>query len=179
MLIAHMPAGYLVSRLIADKTAATTKEARLILACGLIASILPDFDLLYFYLIDNRQTLHHSYWPHIPIYWLVLFPFAYIATKRWRSIKLATLTVFANLFTHLLLDSVAGGIHWGYPVTEDLYHLITIPSQYSHWVLNFVFHWSFSFEILIVTIAAVRLKKQLVGCIRPSRLENGKKKKNP
>ena len=158
MLIAHLPAGYLTSRFIADKTATTAKEARIILACGLFASILPDLDLFYFYLIDNQQTLHHSYWPHIPFFWLVIFPFAYFATKKWRILKLATLTIFANLFVHFLLDTVAGGIHWAYPIKKDLYHLITIPSQYSHWIINFVLHWSFSFEILIISIAVVRLK---------------------
>ena len=169
MLIAHMPAGYLVSRLIADKAATTAKEARIIICCGLFASILPDLDLFYFYLIDNRQNLHHSYWPHIPLYWLALFPFAYLATKKWRTIKLATLTAFANLFVHLLLDSVAGGIHWGYPITKNLYHLITVPSQYSHWIVNFVLHWSFLIEILIISMAAVRLKKQLSNVIQPPR----------
>ncbi|WP_082070799.1 metal-dependent hydrolase [Gynuella sunshinyii] len=160
MFIAHMPAGYLVSRLIADKTATTAKESRIILAFGLFASILPDLDLFYFYLVDNRQTLHHSYWTHIPLYWLALFPFAYFATNKWRTPKLTTLTIFANLFVHLMLDTVTGGIHWGYPITNSSYHLITVPSQYSHWTLNFVFHWSFLFEILIISAAAVRLKQQ-------------------
>jgi len=33
--------------------------------------VLPDLDMAYFYLIDERQRRHHTYWGHIPFAWAV------------------------------------------------------------------------------------------------------------
>ncbi|WP_175402000.1 hypothetical protein [Veronia pacifica] len=47
MLIAHLPACYIISRLLANNIETTTKQKRVIVVCGLFASILPDLDLLH------------------------------------------------------------------------------------------------------------------------------------
>jgi inner membrane protein len=70
MFIAHLPAGYVLTRRLIDRAPAGDALSRRLLALGLWASVLPNLDLLYFYLIDNRQTLHHLYWPHVPVSWL-------------------------------------------------------------------------------------------------------------
>lgn len=69
MFIAHLPAGYLLSRPFARRN---PSQARAIFGIGLLCSVLPDFDLAYFYLIDQRRTPHHDYWVHTPVFWLVL-----------------------------------------------------------------------------------------------------------
>ena len=51
MFIAHAPAGYLLANL-HNPTASKT-----FLLCAVIANILPDADLLYFYLIDHRKPI--------------------------------------------------------------------------------------------------------------------------
>ena len=133
------------------------------LTIGLLASVLPDFDLFYFYLIDDKQTFHHEYWPHIPFYWVALIPFAFYASRKSRYLKIALISAYTNLFTHLLLDTVTGGILWGYPITYSTYRLIEIPNQYSHWILNFTLHWSFLLEILITLTALIKLSQHLSG----------------
>ena len=74
MLIAHLPAGYLLSKgMLAMEhlhhLSAQTKR-RLVVA-GMAGAIFPDIDLLYFYLIDHRQHGHHSYWTHLPLFWVI------------------------------------------------------------------------------------------------------------
>ncbi|WEJ09073.1 hypothetical protein [Sinorhizobium prairiense] len=67
MFIAHLPAGYILTHCIARKNETIRSRA---LAVGLIFSVLPDLDLLYFFLGDGRRTPHHDYWTHLPIFWL-------------------------------------------------------------------------------------------------------------
>ena len=50
MFVGHLPAGYVLTKTV-QKNIKTTKY----LLIGLIASVLPDIDVLYFYLIENLQ----------------------------------------------------------------------------------------------------------------------------
>jgi inner membrane protein len=78
-----------------------------------VASVLPDLDLFWFYFVDNRQHLHHTYWTHIPSFWLLVsFLLTLFALPRRRRAILpyvGALTV--GVLLHLLLDTVAGGIY--------------------------------------------------------------------
>ena len=151
MFIAHLPAGYVLTRRLLDLTPAGHALSRRILALGLLASVLPDFDLLYFYLIDNRQTLHHLYWPHLPVFWLAppALSLLICAITRNRTLTLVSLVFHANVFLHLVLDTVAGHILWLYPFHPDSVVLVDVPARYGWWVWNFVLHWTFGLELLI------------------------------
>lgn len=147
MFIAHLPAGYLLTKAMQRKC-----KINKYLLVGLLASVFPDLDLLYFYLIDNRQHLHHSYWTHIPFFWLVAATLTFFLKKK--NHKILAAIFFANIFLHLVLDTIVGKIEWLYPLTDKSYYLFHAPSLYSFWVYNFIFHWTFLFEITI-TIAAI------------------------
>ena len=151
MFIAHLPAGYLLTRMLQRKMH-TTKY----LLVGLIASVFPDLDLLYFYFIDHRQTLHHEYWTHLPFVWLSLWLVLILITLVWKKKEwfMLTMIIFSNIILHLILDTFVGGIAWLYPLSHTPLFLVTIPARYSFWVENFIFSWTFLVEILI-TIAAV------------------------
>lgn len=154
MLMAHFAAGYLLSRRCLT-VYRHQPDYRVYMMIGLLASILPDLDLLYFYLLDNRQHQHHSYWSHIPFYWLWLYALLVFPVKRWagpRTLLLLNLTL-CNIMLHLLLDSVASGIKWLYPLTNYYYGVWQVPAVYDFWVLNFILHWTFIPEILIVCAA--------------------------
>ena len=56
MFVAHIPAGYLLTRYLSRGHA----DRKALILTGLVASVLPDTDLLWFYLVDNRQTAHHA-----------------------------------------------------------------------------------------------------------------------
>ena len=159
MFIAHLPAGYLLARRIAPRLAAAPADARRLMAVGLVGSILPDIDLFYFYLADGRQTLHHDYWTHIPAFWpaamLAAAGLMWLArvTIPWREF----LVLLAGIFLHLVLDTPAGGIAWGWPVSQHRFLLLEIPARFDWWVWNFILHWTFLAELAIVGRAAVEL----------------------
>ena len=158
MLIAHAPAAYLCAKTFYQKQNSNTLKYILVFV---VASLAPDTDLAYFYLIDNRAHNHHSYWLHIPIFWLGLYTLIVsiaLAFGRKKIIYYASIAL-AGVLLHLFLDTLTGGILWGLPFSKHYYVFIHVPSTYHWWVLNFIFHWSFLVEIVLSTLAIHSLYK--------------------
>lgn len=161
MFIAHAPAGYCLTTLLLSKCIRTISDDayRRYLWIGVMASVIPDLDLIYFYLIDHRQHPHHSYFTHIPIYWLAgtvaLWSYGDLLSNR-RLMRSAVI-IGANVMLHLVLDSVASRISWLYPIHEGGLGLFHLSSRYSWWVWNYVLHWTFGLEIMIVVAAGYLL----------------------
>lgn len=157
MFIGHLPAGYVLTKKIQKRT-----QVDRFLSVGLLASILPDFDLIYFYGFDGHQNLHHSYWIHIPFYWLIiaLVTFLMLIPVKKKEYYVLALIFFANVFLHLFLDTIVGKIEWLYPFSEHSYFFFEVPARYSFWVWNFVFHWTFLFEIAVIIWAAFLFLKE-------------------
>lgn len=155
MFIAHAPAGYLLANL-HNPTASKT-----FLLCAVIASILPDADLLYFYLIDHRQTHHHHYWFHVPFFWCVTFSFIYVACRtHWQHLLPYVTISFLCIMLHMALDSIVAPILWMAPFDDTAFQLHHIIPKYHWWVWNFVLHWSFGIEILICVTAFIYFRKK-------------------
>ena len=159
MFLAHLPAGYLMARRLAPRLAPDPSQARRLMTVCLVAAVLPDIDLLYFYLVDGRQTLHHDYWTHIPAFWLLatgtavtLFRVAR-APVPWPAVA----GLLAGVFLHLALDTVTGGIAWLYPYHAGRIVLVDVPARFGWWVWNFVLHWSFALEIVVLIWAGKEL----------------------
>ena len=160
MFIAHLPAGYICTKKL-QKVSKTKKY----LWIGLFASILPDLDIFYFYFIDLRKHLHHSYWIHRPFYWLLIACIVFITLfllKR-KGLCKASIIFFANIFLHLFLDTVVGQVEWLYPFSDKSHYLFYVPSVYNFWVYNFIFHWTFLFEIGIIMGSIYLLLKEKIG----------------
>ncbi|MGB0968724.1 MAG: metal-dependent hydrolase, partial [Halocynthiibacter sp.] len=62
MITAHLPSGYLLAKL--------TRTPRLLMPFAILGAVLPDFDMFWFHLVDNRAFHHHKYWVHVPGFWL-------------------------------------------------------------------------------------------------------------
>lgn len=147
MLTAHLPAGYCLARL-------SPRRAPYVLAAALIGAVLPDFDLLAFYLLDGRSIHHHRYWVHVPLFWALVAGAAMpLLTRLGRGA--AGAAFFASIFVHLILDTIAGGIMWGAPVSDALVALVDVPATRSHFMLSFIFHWTFALEAAVWAAAAV------------------------
>lgn len=156
MFIAHLPASYCLTTAILNEIEHTNgKRHGLYLRIGCLASILPDMDMIYFYLIDQRQHLHHSYWTHLPVFWIScsagLLSLGLLLRKR--TLVHGTLIGFANVMLHLLLDSFASKVKWMYPLSDAYFGLFRVPSAYGWWIRNYLCHWTFAIEVILVILA--------------------------
>ncbi len=154
MILGHMPGGFLVSWLVLRKHRNQPWYLPALLA-GLFASISPDLDLFYHHFIDDRQHGHHSYWTHIPIYWIAIYALLYWPVHRWGSQALqVTLNVmFLALMSHMVLDSITSGIKWLYPFETQyigMWRYWLVPTRYDWWVLNYLLHWTIIFEFSLI-----------------------------
>ncbi len=155
MLIAHLPAGVLLTRVIVRRPLRLSNDW-----IGLLGAVFPDFDILYFYLIDGRKHLHHTYWTHVPIFWLLvlmLFALLWRTMPSWKFPRSFIYLFLPNVFLHLVLDSIAAKILWLYPFCEHPFGLFVVPDVYSHWIYNFLFHWTFLLELALILAAGILL----------------------
>lgn len=158
MFVGHIPAGYVTTKILLDSRIAgdiQSDRRKRILYLGILAAILPDLDIAYFYLIDNRQHLHHGYWTHIPFCWAGIFALWFMLSRIFHAVRfgICGAVVSINLFLHLFLDTIVGKIRWLYPFSDRDFFFFHVPAVHKWWVANFVFHWTFLFEIFLVAVA--------------------------
>ncbi len=153
MFIAHLPAGYITTHMIARRRA----NWRGLLAVGLLFSILPDFDLLWFYLIDNRQTAHHEYITHWPLFWVGVASIATVlaAVTKHPTARPYIAVALICVLVHMVLDSFAAEIYWLRPFSDAHLNAVDVPAKHNWWVLNFILHWTFAAELAICFVAGV------------------------
>jgi inner membrane protein len=101
---------------------------------GLLASILPDFDVISFY-INHYEIPHHDYWPHYPFYWLLIgiFAFPVIHLIKIEKYRMMFIFSFANIFLHLFLDTITGEVKWLYPFSDQYISFFNWQLIYSFW----------------------------------------------
>lgn len=133
---------------------------------GLVGSIFPDLDLLYFYLIDHRRTLHHRYWTHLPLVWIALGLLVVGGSRLFKAERLAQWsTVFVlNVLLHQTLDTIVGKVLWLAPFDTRVVYLFEVPAVHGHWLLNYLLHWSIAFEVL-VWVAALLVWRSDGDCV--------------
>lgn len=73
-----------------------------------------------------------------------------------------------NLFLHLALDTVAGGVLWLWPASDASFVLVEVPARHRPWYLNFVLHWTFWLE-LVLLVASLGLLLHYRRHSRPGR----------
>lgn len=131
---------------------------RRLLALGMAASVLPDLDLLWFYLVSDRSEVHHAYPPHLPLFWVAVLAAAALVLRlrgAGRTAWLALIVFGANVLLHQVLDTTAGGIRWLWPFSGAELVLTHVTARHHPWYLNFVLHWTFALELAIVAAALV------------------------
>jgi inner membrane protein len=161
MFFAHSAAGYLLTKPLVHRLTSDSRQMKQLLVLGMIGSVFPDLDLLYFYLIDQQQHAHHTYWTHLPYFWLVLFALAMsvAAIFNARTIAYSVVIFTLNVCLHLFLDTFCGGIRWFYPFEPTKVVFFEVPARFDWWVMNFILHWSFVVELLIMVAAIQYFRK--------------------
>ena len=148
MIIAHLPAGYLLTKILSPTFPAA--RARSLWAWALAASLLPDIDIIWFHLAGGLRN-HRFYPTHWPLTWLGLGLAAILLLLlfRKRELLIYPLVGLAGVMLHLLLDTLAGPVLYLAPFTWEKIQLIRVPAVYDWWVWNFIRHWTFQLELMI------------------------------
>jgi inner membrane protein len=176
MLIAHLPAGYVCTRLVLSQTATPVSEAdrKIWFLAGMAASVLPDTDVAFYYLryylTGQWWPPHHAYVSHTPFFWLVILTALWIAS-RWvgqRRLRGAIGIAGVNLLLHFLLDSIPTKVKWLYPFSNRAFGVFVVTIRSDWWVWDRLFNWTFGLELLIVALGLYAVIKDVwpaPGCI--------------
>ena len=161
MIIGHLPAGYVISRLLVCHAQPLGVKATAFVWYGVIGALAPDLDMFYFYLVDHRQHHHHTYFTHYPIVWLTLLVVSVIWLYNATIKTQATYAVIFSLngLAHMFFDTIVGDICWFAPWVNESFAFFTVPALYQPWWLNFLFHWSFAFELAFLVGAIYLWRK--------------------
>lgn len=153
MIISHLPAGYILTKVLQQRINTTA-----LIWGGLLGSIFPDFDILYFYLIDGQQVFHHHYWTHLPLFWLSIACVAFPITRilGLQNLTQGSLFFFANIALHLCLDTLASPMYWLRPFANEGFQIFAhnIEVKFDFWVWNYMLHPVFAPEVLICGVAS-------------------------
>lgn len=165
MFIAHLPAGYIASTILHRHLGHGRSTAKAFMLAGMLGAIAPDLDMIYFYLVDQRQHNHHTYFTHFPVVWagMLLVSIAWRRGMPESSVGMLATVFSLNGLIHLCLDTVVGRIWWLAPFNDQAFWLFTVPALYRPWWLNFLLHWSFLFEVTIVCAAALLIRRNGVS----------------
>lgn len=162
MFIAHAPVGYILGTKLVDRYKRLPVSAAVVILTCVLGALAPDFDMFYFYLVDNRQTHHHKYFTHWPLLWLVL-SIVSILWHRWgRNTKASFVALLFSLsgLIHMPMDTVVGDIWWFAPFVYQPYAFFSVPATYKPWWLNFVLHWSFALELVFLAWAILIYRRR-------------------
>jgi inner membrane protein len=162
MIIAHAPAGYLLARLLSSTMSKDLAHSdgkdrwhHTFVAAGILGGIFPDFDLIYQFLFDPLVDSHHAYFTHLPVFWLAAWGLlSGIGTVLKNRSFIALSTIFClSAGLHLVLDTLTGVIFWFYPISGKGINVFKVADVHVWWVHNYMYHWTFLFEIGIVMAA--------------------------
>ncbi|MEA5097202.1 MAG: metal-dependent hydrolase [Burkholderiaceae bacterium] len=155
MIFAHLPAGYVVARLLRQRLASAGVSWKPFLLACLLGAIAPDLDFLYYYTIDQQQHHHHAYITHFPIFWGVLLAVAGVWYRLARNKMVAALVLAFtfNACVHLCLDSIAGSIRWLAPFSFEPYSLFIVPRVTGSRRLDYLLHWTSWLELIPIAWA--------------------------
>lgn len=149
MFIGHLPGAYLALRPFQRRLPAFAFVA------GLVGGVLPDIDMLWFYLVDDRAHHHHQYLTHRPIIWAMVAGFGVLLQRILPKLGLIVAMVGFGALVHMCLDSIAGAVSWGWPIVDTPVTLVRVEATHDHWIKSFLSHWTFKVEIGVCLLALI------------------------
>jgi inner membrane protein len=155
MLIAHLPAGYILTKFMQKKS-----DIQCCLWLGLLGSIFPDFDIMYLYIAEDTGTFHRQYWTHLPIFWLCITMIFFVTTyfiNFNKKVICGGLFFLMNIWGHLILDTTMAPVYWLKPLMAKGFQLfdLNIAPVYASWFFNYMMHPFFLSEITLCIGAIV------------------------
>ncbi len=174
LLPGHIAFGYLASKAALHSIDLPAHEADIALLIGVISSVAPDLDLLYFFLRKRSLKLqddssHRTLLSHAPLLWLAsaIALALFGQSEFWIAVGLA---IWAGSWSHFAGDSIEYGIMWLWPFSKRQFSLRKIseagPSEKSlprfYWRYFcdiYARNWTFWMEVTIICLAIFILTK--------------------
>ena len=151
MTFGHLSAGYITSKLLFREFKHQSVYSKAFMFWGLLGSIAPDFDMLYFLTAYHIIPNHHAYFSHFPLFWLTLLLMSlfWLQLHRHRNQNPAAAFIFSlNGFIHTILDTFTGEIWWLAPFVNKPFSLAAERSEISSFS-----DWTFGIEIFLLLLA--------------------------
>jgi inner membrane protein len=164
MIIAHGPAGYLLTKLFTNTIFRNSispqhnaKRYNVLILTGIIGGIMPDFDFICYILSSSNRIPHHLYLTHMPFFWICMMSLLVVTGTLLRKpyFTAVSITLCSSALLHLIFDTLTGDIYWLYPFSRHPFNVFSVHGTYIWWVHNYMHHWTFLFEIAIITYAMI------------------------
>ena len=173
--IGHLALGYLATKLFLVNSLLTlsTSEINILILLGMLAALLPDLDLIPFFLKHRSMKLqknksHRRIWSHAPLLWaFILIIGAFFTTSTFAFF--ICLAILIGSWSHFIGDSIEYGVYWLWPFSSQKFYLhkargtepLEKETSVTHYYTTFIKkvyikNWTFYIEILII-IAALAL----------------------
>jgi inner membrane protein len=157
MMFGHMPGSYTTMTLTERlwRRGLTPQERKVVYACGILAGVAPDVDVLFAGIAEHRGSIVHT-----PFLWVICAAgvalLAIVFRQRRRLLLSLALAILIGAATHILLDAIFVGVRLLYPLSSEYYRMIPpISSRYDNWILNYLLHPIFLTEIRTFVGAAM------------------------
>jgi hypothetical protein len=127
ILPGHLAGGYLATKTLVLLTnpVVSSNEITILFFVGLIASIVPDADLIAFFFEHkstkpNKIESHRKYPTHAPFFWFIVSLFFVASGYASGSVFIQYIgwSVLVGSWSHFVLDSIEGGIMWLWPFSK-------------------------------------------------------------
>ena len=151
MTFAHLPAGYITCRLLYNQFKHRIDSWNCYLLWGLLGSVAPDFDHLYFWFINREQDQHLNF-SHYPLFWVLLLIFSafwFVIDRKSQNPVSAFMVSFGG-FIHMILDTVPGHIFWLAPFSYQPFSIGELVEAANPWLVQSFPGWAYGVELLIL-----------------------------
>jgi inner membrane protein len=154
MIIAHLPAGYITCRLLFNKFKHRVDSPKAYLFWGLLGSVAPDFNHLYFWFFDIEQE-HHRVFTHYPSFWevLVIGSVLWLLVARRSQNPVSAFMFSIGGFIHMILDTVTGHVFWLAPISYKPFSIGNMVETANPCLVDHSPEWSYGIELVILVWA--------------------------
>jgi len=155
MLFAHAPVGFLISYFTRKfwNRGLSLAQFYILLILGAFFGVFPDLDVFYYYFV-NARALHREVIFHSFVLYLVIFAILYFVGRVMKNAfcRALSFVFFFGTLSHLVLDSLAAGIMWVYPINHRLFGLLIIPQIADSFFGQYFTLINFSLEVVLTIL---------------------------
>lgn len=162
MILAHSLIGVPITKLVITKSNKSYSLNFLNFSyfVGIISSVLPDFDLLLSFFIDDlnhRKLISHSLLPYLALFIFILFLSRFFP-KYKNELNVLNLIYILCVSSHLLLDYLVGGIVLLSPLSSGVYGFPIFFPINEYFIQNYFTSRYILFEIPLIIYSLIVIK---------------------